>query len=883
MSDQNTVKYRHDYRPPEFLIPCVEMLFDLDPEATKVSATLFFKRNHETETPSRTLTLDGENQTLLEVLLDGKPLKPSRYRLSDTRLIIDDIGDDGTLTITTRHAPANNTALEGLYISSGVFCTQCEAEGFRRITYFPDRPDVLSRFKVTIRANEKTAPILLANGNLCDAGALPDGRHFAVWEDPFPKPCYLFALVAGDLDVLRDHFTTCSGRRVTLEIYSTPANIPRCRYAMDALKRAMRWDENRYRREYDLERFMIFCADDFNMGAMENKGLNIFNSALILADPETATDDNYHAIESVIAHEYFHNWTGNRVTCRDWFQLSLKEGLTVFRDQQFSADTGSAASERIAVVDFLRRRQFPEDAGPMAHPVRPDEYREINNFYTMTIYEKGAEVIRMQHTLLGEVAFQRGMDLYFKRHDGQAVTCDDFVQAMQDASGTDLTQFKRWYEQAGTPIVRARGDLDANTQSYTLTLEQYTPPTPGQTEKKPLMIPVAFALLDTQGAHVPLKLKDGDGSAPESRMLILQKDRQTFCFQPIPADVTPSLLRGGSAPVKLAYRYHDEELRRIAQYDSDPVNRWDAMQRCLIAELVTLAQAWKNNDPLRLSKHFLTLYSALLDDENSDPMFRTLALTCPDLDSLVDDYAPFDCAAFVAARRHLLKSLADELQDFFRKVLARQIEYLADQLYAPTNEQAARRRLAAHALFSCCANGDRSALKLAANIYRSANNMTDVIAALTALRDNDGMFRQETYADFERRWRSTPLVLDKWFAMEATRDSANVLTRVQRLTEHPAFTLRNPNRVRALLGSFALRNFPAFHDEDGGGYRFIAHYIDALDASNPHSAAMLLNAFRSWRKFSLPQRDNAYMVLQDLRQKPRSPEISELLDKLLAI
>ncbi|MCL2298056.1 MAG: aminopeptidase N, partial [Proteobacteria bacterium] len=512
----SAVKRRLDYRPPAFLVPRIEMVFDLDADATEVTATLHFTRNPDAHAQDRQapLTLDGEAQTLLAAELDGVPLDASRYQRDDARLILIDTPDSGTLTVTTRQAPSQNTALEGLYLSSGVFCTQCEAEGFRRITYFPDRPDVLSRFDVILRADRRKVPVLLANGNRIDAGELPDNRHFARWQDPFPKPCYLFALVAGDLDVLRDTFVTASGRNVTLEIYSTKENIPRCAYAMDALKRAMRWDETRYRREYDLDRFMIFCADDFNSGAMENKGLNIFNSKLILADPVTATDDDYQAIESVIAHEYFHNWTGNRVTCRDWFQLSLKEGLTVFRDQQFSAEMRSAAAERIAAVDFLRKRQFPEDAGPTAHPVRPDEYREIRNFYTMTVYEKGAEVIRMQHELLGENAFQRGMDLYFARHDGKAVTCDDFVQAMQDASNVDLTQFKRWYSQAGTPEIRASGSFDAASRSYTLILEQHTAPTPGQPDKATLAIPVAVGLLDEQGKDLPLQLSSDTERPP---------------------------------------------------------------------------------------------------------------------------------------------------------------------------------------------------------------------------------------------------------------------------------------------------------------------------------------------------------------------------------
>ncbi len=883
---ETLTQYRRDYRPPAFLVPRVEMIFDLDARATEVTSALYFERNPRQEICCRKLILNGEAQTLLEVTLNGTLLSPAQYHLTDKELHIPNVGERGVLVVKTRHAPADNTELEGLYLSSGIFCTQCEAEGFRRITYFPDRPDMLSRFTVTIRGDRKILPVMLSNGNLRAQGKLDDERHFATWEDPFPKPCYLFALVAGDLDVLHDQFVTCSGRRVDLEIYSTKENIPSCAYAMDALKRAMRWDEQRYSREYDLNRFMIFCADDFNMGAMENKGLNIFNSALVLADPKTATDDDYHAIESVIAHEYFHNWTGNRITCRDWFQLSLKEGLTVFRDQQFSSEMGTEASERIQMVDFLRRRQFPEDAGPIAHPVRPDEYREINNFYTTTVYEKGAEVIRMQHTLLGEEKFQRGMALYFERHDGQAVTCDDFIQAMQDASGVDLTQFKRWYEQAGTSEVGVCADYHADTREYVLTLTQRTPPTPGQPEKKDLVIPVGFALLDRDGKRVPLQQAasqwDEKSAAQESVTLILREKEQRFTFRHVPPGVVPSLLRDGSAPVRLLFDYRKEELRHLARYDSDPVNRWDAMQRCFTGELVALAQAAKEEKPFALSEDFLTLYAALLRDDRSDPMLRALALSCPDLAALVDDYAPFECNAFIEAQRFLLKTLADRLQNDLQTVFGQQRACISALPYAPTTEQRAHRRLAAHALSVCCANDDASSLALADDLYWRADNMTDAIVALTAIRDSGSALRADLYTDFARRWRDHPLVLDKWFSLEATRDGDDVLARVKTLTEHPAFTLKNPNRVRALLGAFALRNFPAFHRNDGSGYRLIAYYVDVLDASNPHSATMLLNAFRSWQKWDVAQRNHAFMALQELRQKERSPEAGELLDKMLA-
>ncbi|MCL2310760.1 MAG: aminopeptidase N [Proteobacteria bacterium] len=940
----SAVKRRLDYRPPAFLVPRIEMVFDLDANATEVTATLHFTRNPNAyaEDHHAPLTLDGEAQTLLAVELNGAPLDASRYQYDDARLVLFDVPDSGMLTVTTRHAPSQNTALEGLYLSSGVFCTQCEAEGFRRITYFPDRPDVLSRFDVTLRADHRKVPVLLANGNRIDAGELPGGRHFARWQDPFPKPCYLFALVAGDLDALRDTFVTASGRNITLEIYSTKENIPRCAYAMGALKRAMRWDETRYRREYDLDRFMIFCADDFNSGAMENKGLNIFNSKLILADPATATDDDYHAIESVIAHEYFHNWTGNRVTCRDWFQLSLKEGLTVFRDQQFSSEMRSAAAERIAVVDFLRKRQFPEDAGPTAHPVRPDGYREIRNFYTMTIYEKGAEVIRMQHELLGEEIFQRGMDLYFARHDGKAVTCDDFVQAMQDASGRDLTQFKRWYSQAGTPEIRASGSFDAESRSYTLTLEQHTAPTPGQPDKAPLAIPVAIGLLDDQGNDLPLRLggdtespplqepaepiggveeeealsfkgrvgmgahpllsplppfskeasakptgvccPQGESGAAITRVLLLNQPKQSFRFENIDACPVPSLLRSGSAPVRLRFDYDEAALTHLARYDSDPVNRWDAAQRALTSALVKLARA--PGEKAQLPPSLLELYSALLTDESSDPMLRALALTLPDLNALISQYAPFSVEAFVVALNNMRRALAEALAEPLIATIER---HAVPPPYTPSTEHAAHRKLRAHALSLLCAANQKeireNVCQRAAALYRNADNMTDTIAALAALRDVDHTLRAELYGDFEKRWRDNPLVLDKWFVLEACafhQHSADALARVSELTQHPAFSLKNPNRVRAVLGAFAQRNTAAFHAADGSGYRFIADHIATLDNLNPQVAAMLLNAFTPWSDLAEPQRSRAQQTLEALVEQVRSPEVAELLEKLLA-
>jgi len=548
------IRRRLDYRPPPFLVDTLELTFDLDAAATRVTAKLAFRRNSAAapEDAGAALVLDGEQQQQVRVELAGEPLSAGRIELSERTLTLRDPPDSGTLVVHSELAPAGNVALEGLYLSSGAFCTQCEPEGFRRITYFPDRPDVLTQYTVTIRADRTRYPVLLSNGNLVAEGRLERGRHFATWHDPFPKPSYLFALVAGDLAALDDTFTSMSGRNIKLRIFSTPGNLPRCHHAMASLKRAFQWDEERFGLEYDLDTFMIFCADDFNMGAMENKGLNIFNSRLVLADPATATDEDFAAIEGVVGHEYFHNWTGNRVTCRDWFQLSLKEGLTVFRDQEFSSDLNSRAVERIGAVDYLRREQFPEDAGPMAHNVRPDEYLEINNFYSATVYEKGAEVIRMQYTLLGPAQFRRGIDLYFQRHDGHAVTCDDFVQAMQDASGFDLTQFKRWYSQAGTPVVTATGIFDAAQSTYTLDVSQDIAATPGQPSKLPLHIPLALGLVGPDGRDIPLRL-DGEATASgETRVLHLRQQAQTFRFVDVPARPVPSLLRGFSAPATTA-------------------------------------------------------------------------------------------------------------------------------------------------------------------------------------------------------------------------------------------------------------------------------------------------------------------------------------------
>jgi aminopeptidase N len=877
-----TLRRRADYRPPAFLVDDIALTFDLDPDATEVTATYAFRRNPAAAESDRhaPLTLDGEQQERLHVALDARALPRERLLVDAASLTIADVPDAGTLTIRTRIAPSRNVALEGLYVSSGVFCTQCEAEGFRRITYFLDRPDILARYRVTLRADRARYPVLLSNGNLVASGELADGRHFATWHDPFPKPTYLFALVAGDLASLEDAFTTRSGRSVALRIYATPANVARCRHAMKSLQAAMRWDEERFGREYDLDTFMIFCADDFNLGAMENKGLNIFNSRLVLADPAMATDADYCAIEGVIGHEYFHNWTGNRVTCRDWFQLSLKEGLTVFRDQEFSSDQGSRIVERIGAVEYLRREQFAEDAGPMAHPVRPDEYQEINNFYTATVYEKGAELIRMQHALLGPERFGRGMDLYFERHDGEAVTCDDFVQAMQDASGVDLTQFRRWYAQAGTPLVSVRGRYDAAARTYTLDMEQSVSLPGSQRSGPPLHIPLALGLVGPGGGDIPLRLAGEATPGASTRLLELTDASQRFTFIDVDAEPVPSLFRGFSAPVRVAYDYHDRDLALLATHDSDPVNRWDAAQRAFVEAILKLADAHRRGEPLVLPGLLHAIVGGILADEASDPALRALALALPDPAYIASLEPTLEPDGVMGAWTFVERSLAAAHRGAFERAHARR---RTGDAYAPTSPQIAARSLSNQCLRYLGALDDDDAHALAARQYRHADNMTDAIGALAALRDSASPVRDELYAAFEARWRDEPLVLDKWFTLQAKSQRAGVLDTVRALAAHPRFDARNPNRVRSLVGAFALRNFAGFNARDGSGYAFAAAQVRSLDATNPQLAAAIAGAFNLWKRFAEPRRTRMQRCLARIARAPHlSPDVTEVVTRTLA-
>jgi len=876
-------KRRVDYRPPAFLVDDVALELDLDPARTEVATTFAFRRNPAAARADRRapLVLDGEQQENVRVELDGRALAPDALTVRTSALALAGVPEAGTLTVRSTIAPARNVALEGLYVSSGVFCTQCEPEGFRRITYFPDRPDVLARYRVTLRADRIRYPTLLANGNLVASGALDGGRHFATWHDPFRKPTYLFAVVAGDLAALEDAFVTRSGRRVALRIFGTPGNLQRCQHAMESLKRAMRWDEERYGREYDLDTFMIFCADDFNLGAMENKGLNIFNSRLILADAATATDEDFNAIEGVVGHEYFHNWTGNRVTCRDWFQLSLKEGLTVFRDQEFSSDQGSRAVERIAAVEYLRREQFAEDAGPMAHPVRPDEYQEINNFYTATVYEKGAELIRMQHLLLGRARFRAGMDLYFGRHDGEAVTCDDFVQAMQDASGVDLAQFRNWYSTPGTPLVSARGTYDPAARTYVLEVAQRTPASSGAREPSPLHVPLALGLVAADGTDMPLRLAGEAAASGTTRVLELTRASQRFEFVDVRAPPVPSLLRGFSAPVRLEYAYSDEDLALLAAHDSDAVNRWDAAQRSFVNAVIALAEAHTAGAALAEAPLLWRIVRTLLADRKSDPALLAQALALPDAAYVASLMPAIDPDGVEAAFAHVARTLARGLREAFEETY--QAHRRPRGPYAPTPAQAGPRRLAHLCLRYLGTLDDERAHALAVHQFEEADNLSDAIGALAALRDSDKPVRAELYARFEARWRDEPLVLDKWFALQAKSLRPDTLETVRGLIAHPRFNARNPNRVRSLVGAFALGNFARFNARDGEGYAFVAEQVRTLDPMNPQLASTLAGAFNLWKRHAEPRRTLMRKNLQRIaRTRSLSPDVSEVVTRALS-
>jgi len=838
--------YLSDYTPPDYLVDTVELRFDLGDEATRVESRLRMRRNPCAGDHQRPLSLDGECLVLEHIALDDTPLDENAYRLGEHSLTIAEVPEQFTLEARTRIEPHKNTALEGLYKSSGTFCTQCEAEGFRRITYYPDRPDVMARFSTTIIADREACPVMLSNGNPIARGATGDGRHWVTWDDPYPKPSYLFALVAGRLACVEDTFRTRSGRDVALRIYVEAHNADKCAHAMRSLKKAMQWDEERFGLEYDLDIFMIVAVDDFNMGAMENKGLNVFNSKYVLANPQTATDDDYAAIEGIIAHEYFHNWTGNRVTLRDWFQLSLKEGLTVFRDQEFSADMGSRPVTRIRDVRVLRSAQFTEDSGPMAHPVRPASYIEINNFYTATIYNKGAELIRMIHTLIGREAFRRGIDLYFQRHDGEAVTTDDFVAAMQDASGCDLTQFKRWYTQAGTPTLAVSGAYDADARTYTLSFGQSCPATPGQSEKAPFHLPVMVALLAPDGTQLPLRLAgERAANAPTARVLDLTGAQQSFCFEALACEPVPSVLRDFSAPVRLALDHTPGALAFLSGHDTDPFNRWEAGQTFAVQCMLDLVERHHGALPLCLHEDFQAAFARTLADPQLDPALVAEALVLPAEGYLADLMVHVDVDAIHAVREFVRHTLAVALSAEFRRV------YQANLGNAPYSFDAAasgRRKLKNVCLAYLMELDDAEVRGLCLRQFEQSDNMTDVLAALRVLANTECPEREPALSAFAEKWRSDPLVLDKWFSVQATSRLPGTLAAVKHLLHDPGFNIKNPNKVRAVVGAFCYANPVHFHAAGGEGYDFLAERVMEIDPLNPQVAARLVGALAPWRK-----------------------------------
>ncbi|WP_434050476.1 aminopeptidase N [Marinobacter salarius] len=867
-----------DYRVPAFLVDHVDLRFELFEDGARVHFTLAMRRNPDSDSSDKSLELDGDSLTTLEsVSLDGKPLEGSAYEDRDDKLTLHEVPDQFNLGIVTWIEPQNNTRLEGLYKSSGMFCTQCEAEGFRCITYFPDRPDVMARFRTRVEADKTRYPILLSNGNDVEKGDLADGRHFVTWEDPFPKPCYLFALVAGDLLEKRDTFKTMSGRDIDLRMYVEPRNAEKCDHAMDSLKRAMRWDEEVYGREYDLDIFMIVAVDDFNMGAMENKGLNIFNSSCVLASQETATDMAFQRIESIVAHEYFHNWSGNRVTCRDWFQLSLKEGFTVFRDSCFSADVGSPTVKRIEDATMLRTAQFAEDAGPMAHPVRPESYMEITNFYTLTIYEKGSEVVGMIHTLLGPDLFRKGSDLYFERHDGQAVTTDDFVRAMEDASGRDLSQFRLWYEQSGTPELTVRDEFDDAAGIYRLTIKQSIPDTPGQTDKKPQHIPFAIGLLGAEGESLPLKLAADDADAPTDRVLELTDASHTFEFHGLSERPVPSLLRGFSAPVRVFYPWTREQLTFLMSHDSDGFNRWDAGQRLAVDVINSLVSSTDGN----VDAGLVEAYRSLLADSSLDQALVAKMLQLPSEAYLIELADQPNVPAIHRARERVLAHLARSLRD---ELLACYHRNTLSGHYEVTPEAVARRSLRNTALAWLLHIDDEEGRTLATSQFNEADNMTDRMGALRALVNSGYEKEQEqALADFYQQWKDDPQVVEQWFAVQSGSTRTGGLRKVHELMEHPAFDWKNPNKIRSVIGVFAGQNLPAFHAEDGAGYQFLAEQVRKLDDSNPQIAARLVSPLTRWRKFAPVHGEQMKSALETVRDKSGlSRDVYEVVHKSLA-
>jgi aminopeptidase N len=879
-----TATRREDYSPPPYWIDTVDLTFDLEPAKTRVLNRMRLRRN--TDLPSQALRLDGDELNLARVLVNGAGCS---FKMDGSQLVLENLPEGPEpieLEIFTTCAPAKNTKLMGLYVSNDSFFTQCEAEGFRRITYFLDRPDVMASYTVTLRADKAKYPVLLSNGNLVEQGDLDDGRHFAKWVDPHRKPCYLFALVAGVLVSREQRIVSRSGQEHTLQVYVRPGDLDKTEHAMNSLMASVAWDEARFGLGLDLERFMIVATSDFNMGAMENKGLNVFNTKYVLANPATATDTDYANIESVVGHEYFHNWTGNRVTCRDWFQLSLKEGLTVFRDQEFSQDMAGEASaravRRIEDVRVLRTAQFPEDAGPLAHPVRPDQYLEISNFYTVTIYEKGAEVVRMMQTLVGREGFTRGMKLYFERFDGQAVTCDDFAQAIADANpdsplATQLPQFKRWYSQAGTPHLRATGHHDSTARTYTLTFEQRCAPTPGQTDKQPFVIPVAMGLLGAEGQELPAS----------ARTHVLTLSSETVVFEDVDAEPVPSILRGFSAPVVLDFEYSDHQLLTLLAHDTDPFNRWEAGQRLALKRAVHFIQGHSSPLEVRvLDGAFIDAMRSVLRHPALDAAFKELVLTLPSETYISEQLDVVDPQRVHAVREAMREQMASELAQDWQWAWE---THRDNGGYSPDTASCGRRALAGLALSMLCLaarhNGDVVWPGKAYQRFKDAGNMTDRFNALNALVGADHEHASDALARFHALFQDEALVLDKWFALQAGAPDrgGDVLPKVRQLMQHPDFTLRNPNRARSVIFSYCSANPGAFHRTDAAGYVYWSERVIELDAINPQVAARLARALDRWKKLADPYRTAAREAIARVAARTDlSNDVREVVTRALA-
>ncbi|EAR21540.1 aminopeptidase N [Nitrococcus mobilis] len=877
MAHQPTTVHRRDYSAPDYLVDHVALHFDLHQEQTTVHARLELRRNDSDNAQPQPLRLNGIELELLGLALDGVPLTQEDYRLDAESLTIERVPSQCTLEVITRIRPQENMRLEGLYRSGAMFCTQCEAQGFRRITFFLDRPDVMARFTTTIEADRDRYPVLLSNGNQVAQGQAAGNRHWVRWEDPFPKPSYLFALVAGDLACHEDRHVTASGRTVRLRIFTERENLDKTEHAMACLQAAMRWDEATYDLECDLNDYMIVAVGDFNMGAMENKGLNIFNTQYILARPETATDSDYEDILAVVGHEYFHNWTGNRVTLRDWFQLSLKEGLTVFREQQFTAAMGAAAVKRIQEVRGLRAAQFPEDAGPMAHSVRPDKYVEINNFYTATVYMKGAEVIRMYHSLLGQEGFCQGLALYLQRHDGQAVTCRDFLMAMAEANGIDLEQFGLWYSQAGTPCLEVHDEYEPGSGRYTLHIRQHTPATPGQPHKQPLHIPVIVGLLNAEGHDLPLRLEnETQAITTGSRVLELRHERETFRFLDIPQRPIPSLLRGFSAPVKLDYAYTEDQLAFLFGHDSDEFNRWEAGQQLSARILLR----WVNEGRGSIPERFRTAFRRTLCDTETDPALLAEALALPSENFLAEQMKVIDVEGIHIAREAMRCNLAEHLSEELRARYALCVEQ--GNKTENTAAAAGYRRLKNAVLGYLATLQNSTELQRCLDQYATADNMTDALAALALLVDSNASEAEASLADFYRRWQHEPLVVDKWLRVQALSSRSDTLARVIQLTAHPAFDIRNPNKVRSLLGAFAQGNPACFHDVSGAGYTFLADRVLELDGINPQVAARLVTPLSRWGRHDPRRSSCMHQQLERIyAQEGLSKDVYEIVARSL--